>query len=336
MYKYAIIGFGGLGKMHLCNLHKLEKIRGDFKLSAICGTTLENAKKSVAINLGEADVSDIDFSECNFYQDYKEMLDKEELDFVFSVLPTHLHEEVAVYVLSKGIDLFSEKPMALTLESCRRIMKAARDNNKNLMIGQCLRFHPAYLKLKEYIQNNTFGRVRRAEFNRYSQMPIWTWNNWILDSEKSGGCALDMHIHDVDLMNWYFGIPNSLNSVMTEQKIKREGISTQFVYDEFVVISQADWALPQTFSFSARCRVDFENASVCIENDKITVYTDGESFSPQIGEKNVFYEEEKAFLNLVIDHKPCENISVESVYDSVKIVMNEINSAYNGEKIYMK
>ena len=77
MYRYGIIGFGGLGKIHLSNLIKLQQKRGDFKLAAICGTTREEATKTVAVNFGTADVSSVDFSSCNFYQDYKEMIDTE-------------------------------------------------------------------------------------------------------------------------------------------------------------------------------------------------------------------------------------------------------------------
>lgn len=335
MHKYAIIGFGGLGKMHLCNLKKLEAERGDFKLAAICGTTAENARKSTKINLGEANVAEIDFSDCHFYDDYRAMLANEELDFVFSVLPTYLHKEVGLYVLSKGVDLFSEKPMALTTDACKELITTAKNNEKHLMIGHCLRFSPAYSKLKEYIRNCTFGKVRRAQFCRYSQMPLWTWNNWILDAEKSGGCVLDMHIHDIDLINWYFGMPNSVSSVMTEKKLKKESISSQLVYDDFVVIAEADWALPQTFPFTARCRVDFENASVCIESDVLTVYTDSESYSPEISTDNAFYEEEKAFLDLVIDGKECSITSPESIYDSVRLVMAELDSAKSGSKVML-
>ena len=130
MYRYGIIGFGGLGKKHLNNLMNMEKSRGDFCLGAICGTTLEQAKKSVEINLGTVDVSKFDFSDCNFYDDYKEMIQNEKLDFVLSVLPTYLHEEVAVYALSNGLHVFSEKPMALSLEGCQKMIDTAKNNKK--------------------------------------------------------------------------------------------------------------------------------------------------------------------------------------------------------------
>lgn len=333
MFRYAIIGFGGLGKKHLRNLKELEKERKDFTLAAICGTTAEEAKKSININLGAVDVSQIDFSCCNFYQDYKEMIDKENLDFVLSVLPTYLHEEVALYALSKGIHVFSEKPMALTLEGCENMLKAARDNDKQLIIGQCLRFHPAYQKIKEYIDSSCFGKVRGASFERISQMPLWTWNNWILDCEKSGGCVLDMHVHDVDLINWFFGKPKSLTSVIKNSKIPLEGVSTQYYYDDFIVSAAADWSLPQKFPFTTRCRIDFEKASAVVENDKLIVYTDDEILLQEFDAEDAYKAEMSDFLNLVIDKKPSNITSAESVYSSVKIAMKEIESGKTNQTI---
>ena len=93
MYKYAIIGFGGLGKLHLTNLLQLEQERGDFHLQAICGADPESFKESVKLNLGTVDLSEIDISDCHFYQDYKELIDTEKPDFILSTLPTFLHEE---------------------------------------------------------------------------------------------------------------------------------------------------------------------------------------------------------------------------------------------------
>ena len=333
MYKYGIIGFGGLGKKHLCNLKAIEAQRGDISLSAICGTTLEEAKKGVELNLGTVDVSNIDFSSCNFYDDYKDMIEKENLDFVFSILPTYLHEEVALYALSKGLHVFSEKPMALTIDGCLKMIEASKENGKHLMIGQCLRFHSGYAKVKEYIDTKCFGNVRYATFERNSQMPLWTWNNWILDDTKSGGCIFDMHIHDVDLINYFFGKPNSINGHVGNSKIKRESITSTYHYDNFKVDTRADWSLPQTFPFKAICRIDFDEASVVVENDRLSVYKDNETFYEDFDAEEAFVKEVSAFIELVIDSKECNITSPESVADSIKMAYAEIESAKGSTQI---
>jgi len=333
--RYAIIGFGGLGKKHFCNLMQLEKKCKNFTLAAICGTTEAEAKKAVSLNLGTIDLSEIDLSHCHFYQDYKEMIETEKLDFIISTVPTYLHKEIAVYALSKGIHVFSEKPMALTLDDCEAMLLAAQENKKQLMIGQCLRFHPAYKKVKEFIDSGVYGKVRSAYFERISQLPRWTWNNWILDPAQSGGCILDMHIHDVDLINWFFETPSSLRSTINSSKVPQESVCTQYDYKDFTVLSRADWSLPQTFPFSGRCQIDFEKASVSVANDRLSVYTDEDSYSEDYDPKEAFVEEMEAFLELVLEDKPCDVISPESVYNSVKIAIRELESGMSKQVIYL-
>ena len=297
-------------------------------LTAICGTTAEKFKESVSLNLGDVDCSDIDISNCSFYDDYKELIDKENPDFIVSAVPTYLHKEVAVYALSHGINVFSEKPMALNVESCEEMIKASKNNNAFLMIGQCLRFDSSFVKLKEYVENKTFGKVNRAEFTRYSQTPLWTWNNWILKEDKSGGCIIDMHIHDVDLINWIFGTPKSIHSVMTENKVEAEAIFTQYeMKDGTVILSSADWSMPQKFPFEARCLVNFEKACVIIEGETLTVYTDDEIITPALEKESYFYKEIKEFLDCIIQRRCSSITSPESVVNSIKIALAEVESA---------
>jgi len=207
------------------------------------------------------------------------------------------------------------------------MIKAAKDNDRKLMIGQCLRFDPAFSKLKEYVENKTFGKVCRAEFSRYSQTPLWTWNNWILDPEKSGGCVLDMHIHDVDLINWIFGIPENISSVITGSKVERESVFSQYFYKDFLVCANADWSLSQTFPFEARCLVNFEKATVVLEDGKINVYEDEKSYTPELSGDDYFVSEMKAFLDLVTEGKESPVTSAESVMDSIKLAIKELELA---------
>ncbi|MBE6911888.1 MAG: Gfo/Idh/MocA family oxidoreductase [Ruminococcaceae bacterium] len=335
MYKYAIIGFGGLGKLHLGNLLKLEKERGDIKLTAICGADPNAFTSNVKLNIGDVDISTVDFSSCGFYTDYKELIEKEKPDFIISTLPTYLHEEIAVYALNHGIHVFSEKPMALTESSCENMINAANKNSRKLMIGQCLRFDPISREIKKYIDEETFGKAFRAEFSRYSQTPVWTWNNWILDPEQSGGCILDMHVHDVDLINYYFGVPEAVDSVITEKKTKLESVFTRYFYKDLLVTASADWAFPQTFPFEQRCIIHFKKATVCVTNGKLTVYTDGEAITPKLSTDDYYIEEMRAFLSLAIDNKPCPITSPESIFTSVKIALKEEESATTGKKIQL-
>ncbi len=338
MYRYAIIGAGGLGKVHMANLMRLNEERNnELQLCAVCGTTKEALMESVSLNFGTVDISKTDLSQVHFYQDYKELIDTEQPDFAVSATPTFLHAEIAVYALSKGVHLYSEKPMALTLEDCGRMIEAAKKTDRFLMIGQTSRFSAAYAKLKEYVQNNTFGKAYRFDFCRNSQMPLWTWKNWILDPKQSGGCVLDMHIHDVDLINWFFGMPKTVTAVGTEHKIPMESVSAQYTYDGILGTGRADWSLPQKFPFTKRFSVNFEKAVVEINNAVMRVYTDEEVFEPELPADDIHYEAMKTFLSVILDGASCEQItSCESIRDSVAIALAEIESIKTGKRVIIK
>ncbi len=329
MLKYAIIGLGGLGKKHLVNLDEIEKKRGDLYLTGLCGANRADFEKKVGLNIGAVDISEVDIDRCTFYEDYKELIDKERPDFIVSALPTYLHEEAAIYALSKGVNVFSEKPMAPTIEACENMLKAAKENGKKLMIGQCLRFRPAFLKIKELIENKTYGNVYRAEFTRYSATPKWTWNNWILNPELSGGCAIDMHIHDVDMINLLFGKPCKVSSVATNKKAERESIFSQYIYEDGLLVqANADWSMADKFPFTEKCIINFDNATLVTDGSDITVYVEGgEPVVIKDTGEDMFKKEMEAFVEMVATGNDFPNVSPESVIDSMKIAMAEIKSA---------
>lgn len=336
MYRYAIIGFGGLGRVHLSNLVKLNEERGDLTLCAICGTTAENFKKSVSLNVGTTDCSTVDITNVNFYDDYKELIDVEKPDFVVTALPTYLHEEVAVYALDRGIHILSEKPMALTLEQCQNMIDASEKSGAFLMIGQCVRFQKSVSIVKDYIESGVYGKVYRAEFQRYSQTPMWTWNNWILDPKLSGGCIIDMHIHDVDLVNYLFGTPSSVNSVMTQQKVERESIFSQYeMSDGTIVLTRADWSLPQKIPFSASALICFEKACVKLSGESITVYTDDEVITPDVSGDDIYMVEMREFLRCIGEGATSPFTSPVSIKESIRIALAELESAQTGKRVIL-
>jgi len=329
MKRYAIIGCGALGKWHLSSLLRLEASGADIRLAAIMGASPDSLTKKTTINIGEIDLSAYDFSNCHFYDDFRELIDREKPDFVISALPTFLHSELAIYALERGIDVFSEKPMALTLEECDAMIRAKNESGAVLMIGQCLRFDPVFRKIKEYIDTGVFGKLYRAEFSRYSKLPGWTFNNWILDPKLSGGCVFDMHIHDVDLINWLFGKPIRINAVMTEKRAERESIFAQYIYDGLLVTSAADWSMHESYPFEARSQFNFENASVVVRGSELTVYTNSGEIRPELPALDIYNEEIKAFLLATEKRCPPEEATPESVRESIALALSEIAAAHS-------
>ncbi|MBO5060737.1 MAG: Gfo/Idh/MocA family oxidoreductase [Clostridia bacterium] len=323
MKKFAIIGFGGLGKLHFINLLKIQEKRGDIALTAICNSDLSAITKTTQLNIASASLDDIDFSVYNLYTDYKEMIDKEQLDFVFVTLPSHLHAEVCVYCLEHGLDVYTEKPMAITLKQCESMIAAAEKNNKKLMVGQCLRFSEEYIYIKELIENNTYGKVVKAEFSRKSPIPGWSFENWMLDEQKSGGCIVDMHIHDVDVMVWLFGTPRDFSVLCSHNMASYESAFALYEYDGFGVSIIGDWGIPSSYKFKSYYAVTFENAYVECINGCVTLYTNEEKKEITFSGENYLYREEVEFLEGVVDGKPFKTADIYSVYETMKLIFAE-------------
>lgn len=336
MLKFAIIGVGGLGKVHLANLLELEQARGDICLAALCDVEQQMIYEKVETNLGGCpDI--VDLSKFKFYQDADEMFKNEKLDFIISAVPTYLHESIAVEALEKGIHVFSEKPMALTLKQCQNMINKAEENGRLLMIGHCLRYASEYLKLKEYIDSGEYGKVQRAEFFRYSATPTWTWQNWMLDYEKSGGAALDMHIHDVDFINWVFGMPEAVSSFATHQKTKFDSILTICYYKDKFVSVGCDWSMAKSFAFSPSYLVRFEKAVVKMQGGQVTVYPDNvEAFEPELLPNEMYKAEVNEFIECILKGQKSFKNPPESSKNAVSVVLAEKEAALKGIKVFIK
>ena len=109
--------------------------------------------------------------------------------------------------MEHGKDVFCEKPMALTVADCQRMLEARDAAGKVLMIGHVLRFWGPYVAAKEIIDSERYGRVLGASLRRVCNMPL---SAWFADPKRSGGAAMDLHIHDVDIALWFWGEPETI------------------------------------------------------------------------------------------------------------------------------
>ncbi|MFO7154685.1 MAG: Gfo/Idh/MocA family oxidoreductase [Caldicoprobacter oshimai] len=336
MVKVGLIGIGFMGRGHLDNYIRLEAEGFPVKLVAICDIDkdkFENKFLPGNINVGN---KKYDFSKYNLYTDIDEMLENEDLDYVDITLPTYLHAEAAIKALNKGMHVLCEKPMALTVDECKAMIEAAEKNNRKLMIAQCLRFWPEYEYLKECVETNRFGKVLAGYFFRGGGTPKWSYQNWLLQKDKSGGAILDQHIHDVDMINWLFGTPKAVSTI-AKNVIPGSGydiVSTRYIYEDGKVITaEDDWVLNGEYGFSMLYRVNFEKGNVVYEKGTLKVNpNDGKSFTPDLPKENGYYREIKYFINALINDTPIDVASPYSTMETIRIAQAEIESADNGGK----
>ena len=328
MLKCAIIGLGGLGKKHLGNILAM---KDKVQIVALCDVEGNKLSENIHTNQGEMKI-DMGMSEYHFYTDAEELFEKESLDFVIIALPTYLHEKYAVMALNHGIHTFSEKPMARTSEQAQNMVDAAKRNGKKLMIGQCLRHKDSYMALKHYVDNGELGKLVRVAFHRYSFLPVWGWQNWYLDYEKSGGAAMDLHVHDVDLINRIFGMPNSVSTVATHVRTKFDSITTRYFYDDVCVTADCDWSFGESFGFRRGYFAVFEKATLEMKDSGETLVCpiDAPAYPVELSGLDPYVEEMKDFISAIEEDREITVLAPESTKETIDIVLAEIQSAETG------
>ena len=129
-----------------------------------------------------------------------------DIDAVIVASPTYLHAEHAIAAARGGKHVFAEKPIARTLEDGQAMIDACERAGVQLVIGQVVRFFPEYRKAKELIDSGALGKPALATMTR-GTYPVGDARPWYLDAARSGRVVLDLMLHDLDTLRWWFGEP---------------------------------------------------------------------------------------------------------------------------------
>jgi predicted dehydrogenase len=139
------IGVGGMGSHHLKFLHQ--------NAAAVCDVDKNHLARAV-----NAVGRDIDA-----YEDYRRVLDRDDIDAVFIVSPDHWHGVMAVHACQAGKDVYVEKPSSVTILEGRAMIEAARNNKRVMQVGSQGRSTEAAWQAATYIRNGQIGEVERIE-----------------------------------------------------------------------------------------------------------------------------------------------------------------------------
>ncbi len=332
MLRIGLIGLGFMGNTHLENYMRLEQEGQPVQVVALCD--MDPAKLQGPATAGNIETvgGAIDFSRFNRYASVEEMLASEQLDAVDITLPTFLHEQISVQCLNHGLHVLCEKPMALTPEACDNMIAAADRNGKQLMVGQCLRFWPAYVRLKEAIDGGEFGAPTSAYFFRGGSTP--TWGPWLLQKDKSGGALMDMHVHDADMVYWLFGMPQAVSAV-GRNVVPGSGydlVSAHYRYAGGPVVSaQADWTLQGDFGFDMTYRVNFERGNIVFKDGVVKVNpNEGQGFEAELSADMGYYYQLKHFVESLAAGHPIATSTGRDTRGTIALVNAEMNSADRG------
>jgi predicted dehydrogenase len=138
--------------------------------------------------------------------DYRDVIAHPGVDAVFVASPDYLHEEHALAALNAGKHVYLEKPMAITVKGCDRILAAARRNRVKLYVGHNMRHMTFVLKMKELIDNGAIGEVRAGWCRHFVAYGCDAYfKDWHADRTKTTGLLLQKAAHDIDVLHWLCG-----------------------------------------------------------------------------------------------------------------------------------
>jgi len=176
----AVIGLGSMGANHARVLADLDGVQ----LVAVADADTARCTKVTAGRPIDA------------FADAETLLREAAPEMVSVVVPTQLHEEVALAVIASGAHLLVEKPLAATVASSRTIAAAARNAGVILTVGHIERFNPAIQELKRRLDEDQGGAVLQLRARRVGPFP---------HRIRDVGVIHDLAPHDIDIMRFLLG-----------------------------------------------------------------------------------------------------------------------------------
>jgi predicted dehydrogenase len=138
-----------------------------------------------------------------WYGDWREVLADREIDAVYLATPVRLHAEQAVAAAEAGKHVLCEKPMALDVESCQRMVSAARSHGVRLGVAYYRHHYPIVARLRELIASGEIGRPVLAQVQAFELFdpPPGHPRAWLLDKAiAGGGPMMDFGCHRIEVL----------------------------------------------------------------------------------------------------------------------------------------
>jgi predicted dehydrogenase len=336
MIKIGIIGGGFMGKMHANCYRSLQNVR------VVGVSDIRQDKAKEIANLTGARV----------FSNADELINNKEIDAISVFLPTHLHKELVIKSAQAKKHIFCEKPFALTVKDAEEMTKETEKAKVKLMIGMVLRFWPEYVEFKRMVDSKIYGRLANLTCTRLASRPISGWDRWYFDPKRSGGAALDLHIHDTDYIYYLLGKPKSVYSVGRKANKYWEHIYTIYKYEEDTVVNAEGGWVEESFGFVQAIRGVFEDGTVLeydSKNQPLIIYgkekaelvnipklkVDSIDVGGNISKLGAYYNEDKYWIECLQNDKYPEIVTSKDAKASLEIVLKEIKSAGIGKEILL-
>ncbi|MGH9821190.1 MAG: Gfo/Idh/MocA family protein [Pyrinomonadaceae bacterium] len=176
------------------------------------------------------------FGARKWFAEWSELVADDEIDAVYIATPVYLHAEQAIAAAAAGKHVLCEKPMALTVQECDKMIAACRANNVNLGIAYYRRFYPLLSRVKQIIGSGELGTLSVAQINafEYFDPSVENSRHWLLERKKGGGGPMmDFGCHRIEVLTNLFGAVRRVEAIISNEVLAREVEDTAAVLFQF-------------------------------------------------------------------------------------------------------
>jgi predicted dehydrogenase len=204
--KIGIIGTGWFSKVHAKILSNIDGVQ----IQAVCGTSIAKAAALAS-----------EFNIPTSYENVTEMLDAQQLDAVYILVPPMSHGDIELQLIERGIPFFVEKPIGLNIDLPTAILTQIRTKSLITSVGYHFRYTDTIRQMQQLLKNQDIGMITGYWMGSMPQVPWWR------DQAKSGGQFIEQTTHLVDIMRFCAGEVDEVYAVNGNQMMhkKFEGVT---------------------------------------------------------------------------------------------------------------
>ena len=336
--RLGICGLGFMGQRYFGHLRQ----HAGAQVVAVCDRDERRRSGDWSEAVGNLNVSagkQADLSGVRAYAEASELAADSEVDAIAITLPTNLHADLVVQALEAGKHVACEKPMALTVADCDRMIAAAEQAGRTLMIAQCIRFWPQYEEILRRVQRGDIGRVQFAALRRVASAPGYSSGGWLMDARQSGGALFDLHVHDVDFAQYLLGMPIAVSAfgrVGPSGGIDHVVASYSFADGCYAQI-EGGWIFHAPWPFDMAITVVGEDATLdwsMQRGPEVLVYRGGkEAERVSVSDETGWTRELDYFVERVAEGHTVDRCLPTSARDSIVLVTREQDSIARGGEL---